>query len=106
MILINGSTKFVRLLIVFTSIVSIELFAADLLVINADIRTSDPLMLSADAIAVKDGKFLAVGTSSEILTLKSKNTEIIDAQGKTVLPGFVDSHTQCGLYLQRLMGTR
>ncbi len=93
MILTNGLAKFVRLIIVLTLIISVELFAADLLVINADVRTSDPLMLSADAIAVKDGKFFAVGTSSEILTLKSKDTEIIDAQGKTVLPGFVDSHT-------------
>ena len=50
MILINGLTKFVRLILILTSIVSVELFAADLLVINADIRTSDPLMLSADGL--------------------------------------------------------
>ncbi|MCW3979700.1 MAG: amidohydrolase [Candidatus Bathyarchaeota archaeon] len=46
----------------------------------------------AEAVAVKDGKILAVGKSHEINLLKGVNTEVLDLGGKTVLPGLIDSH--------------
>ncbi|MEM9018673.1 MAG: amidohydrolase, partial [Verrucomicrobiota bacterium] len=46
----------------------------------------------AEAIAIKDGRILAVGTKEEVLQAKGDDTELIDLQGKTMLPGFVDSH--------------
>lgn len=52
----------------------------------------DPAFSVAAAVAVKDGKFVAVGTSEEIRALKSSGTQEFDLQGQTVLPGFNDTH--------------
>lgn len=65
--------------------------AADLLVINAKIYTVDENFSTAEAVAIKDGKFLAVGTSKE-LQEKFDATEVVDAAGKTILPGLIDAH--------------
>ena len=65
----------------------------DLIVFNADIRTSDANSPIAQAFAVKKGKFIAIGTNQEIQSLGKENTQQIDAQGLSVLPGFIDSHT-------------
>ncbi|MBL4726844.1 MAG: amidohydrolase [Rhizobiaceae bacterium] len=46
----------------------------------------------AEAVAVADGKILAVGALAEIMTHKGENTKIFDLDGRTMLPGFVDSH--------------
>ena len=67
--------------------------APDLILINADIRTADPKRMTAQAIAIKDGKFFAIGSSLEIEKLKDKDTKVLDVEGKTILPGFIDSHT-------------
>tara|TARA_Y100000588_G_scaffold372262_1_gene444603 strand:+ start:139 stop:1842 length:1704 start_codon:yes stop_codon:yes gene_type:complete len=67
--------------------------APDLIIINADIRTADPKRMTAEAIAIKDGKFFAIGSSLEIEKLKDKDTKVLDVEGKTILPGFIDSHT-------------
>jgi len=65
----------------------------DLIVINADIRTSNRSQMTAESLAIKDGKFFAIGDSSEIIELRDENTIVVDAEGKTILPGFIDSHT-------------
>lgn len=65
--------------------------AADLLVINAKIYTVDEEFSTAEAVAIKDGKFLAVGTTEE-LQEKYDATEVVDAAGKTILPGLIDAH--------------
>jgi predicted amidohydrolase YtcJ len=63
----------------------------DSIIINANIYTVDNYFSKAEAFAVKDGKFLAVGTSSEIQSkYASENT--IDVKGKTIVPGFIDAH--------------
>ena len=67
--------------------------APDLIVINADVRTSDPNQNRAQAFAVKDSKFTAIGSSQMINQMAGENTVVIDADGKTIVPGFVDSHT-------------
>ena len=66
--------------------------APDLIIVNADIRTADPKQITAQAIAIKDGKFFALGSSLQIEKLKDKDTKVLDAEGKTILPGFIDSH--------------
>lgn len=68
----------------------------DLIVVNADIRTSDPARPAAQAFAVTDGKFVAVGTKEDIRQLAGDDTEVIDAGGASVLPGFIDGHTHIG----------
>jgi predicted amidohydrolase YtcJ len=65
---------------------------ADLVVTNAKVYTVDSRMPRAEAFAVKDGRFLAVGTSSEMQGLIGRGTETLDAKGMTIVPGFIDCH--------------
>ncbi|HUO91408.1 MAG TPA: amidohydrolase [Rhizomicrobium sp.] len=64
----------------------------DLIVVNATIHTVDTALPRAEAFAVRDGKFVAVGNSDEIRSLAGKGTEIFDARGMTIVPGFIDCH--------------
>lgn len=76
----------------------------DLLVVNAKVYTVDDDFSTAEAFAVKEGKFVAVGSSEE-LQEKYKAKETIDAQGKAVYPGLIDAHAHffgLGMQLQRV----
>jgi predicted amidohydrolase YtcJ len=66
---------------------------ADLVVHNAKVLTVDAKFSTAAAVAVKDGKILFVGPGAEALKLKGDGTRIIDAGGKVVMPGLMDSHS-------------
>jgi predicted amidohydrolase YtcJ len=55
--------------------------------------TMDPAIPSASAIAVRGQHILAVGSDDDVLNLKGAATEIVDAGGQTVTPGFVDAHS-------------
>jgi predicted amidohydrolase YtcJ len=67
-------------------------FAADTIVINANVITVDSAHPAAQAFAIDNGRFTAVGTNAEILKLKTPSTKVIDLKGKTVTPGFNDAH--------------
>lgn len=84
--------------------------AVDLIIHNAKIYTVDTEFSNAEAFAIRDGKFVAVGTSEEIQQ-KYNATETLDANGKTVLPGLIDAHCHfygLGLFKQSvdLVGTK
>lgn len=64
----------------------------DLILVNGKIHTMDSVSPRAEAAAVKDGRFVKVGSNEEILKLKTDNAEVIDLDGKLVVPGFNDSH--------------
>jgi len=64
----------------------------DLLVLNGRVYTVDSRQPTAEAFAVKDGRFIAVGSTTDIRALAGVNTKIFDAQQVTVVPGFNDSH--------------
>lgn len=64
----------------------------DLIVHHAKIYTVDADFSMAEAFAVKDGKFVAVGAESDIMEHYTA-TEVVDAQGKAVYPGFMDGHS-------------
>ncbi|MDB5307609.1 MAG: putative TIM-barrel fold metal-dependent hydrolase [Gemmataceae bacterium] len=66
---------------------------ADLIVRRAKVVTIDAKFGVAEAVAVKGGRIVAVGSDREILRRKGPRTRVIDAAGKTVLPGLYDSHT-------------
>lgn len=66
---------------------------ADLIVTNAKVHTVDEQQPRASAFAVKDGKFLAVGDAADIAGFRGENTRVLDAMGRTVIPGLNDSHT-------------
>lgn len=66
--------------------------APDYIVTNAHIVTVDGDFSIAEAMAVKDGRFSAVGTDEAVLASAGPGTRIIDLGGQTVLPGFNDTH--------------
>ena len=65
---------------------------ADLALINANVRTMNPLQPFAQAVAIKKNRILKVGTNQEIRTLIGKDTKVISLDGKTVVPGLIDTH--------------
>ena len=65
---------------------------ADLYIRNADIHTFDPQTPRAEALAVKNGVILATGREADLAGLAGPETRVVDLQGKTVLPGFIDAH--------------
>jgi predicted amidohydrolase YtcJ len=67
-------------------------FSADTIVINANVITVDKDHPFAQAFAIDNGRFTAVGTNAEILKLKTASTKVIDLKGETVTPGFNDVH--------------
>jgi predicted amidohydrolase YtcJ len=100
------SISFLTLAILFTSCKQ----QADLIVHNAVVYTVDSAFSTAESFAVKDGKFIAIGSAEEIQN-KYNATETVDAGGKSVYPGFIDSHCHyygygAGLQQVDLVGTR
>jgi hypothetical protein len=65
---------------------------ADLVVVNARVYTVDDARPRAEAFAVQNGRFVAIGTTAEIRALARPGTQVIDAAGMTVTPGFIDTH--------------
>ncbi|MFW9786596.1 MAG: amidohydrolase [Candidatus Thorarchaeota archaeon] len=66
---------------------------ADLVVFNGNIITMDAQKPTANALAVKSYKVLAVGGEEEVMDLIPNAKRVIDLGGKTVIPGFIDAHT-------------
>ena len=66
--------------------------SADLIVIDAKVHTMDEQHPEATAFAVKDGTFVAVGTDAEMTAWGGPGTRVIDAHGRTIIPGLNDSH--------------
>ena len=65
---------------------------ADVVWRNGKIVTVDSHFSIAEAMAVRNGRFLAVGSNSEIRKYTGNSTRVVDLHGKTVIPGFEDSH--------------
>jgi predicted amidohydrolase YtcJ len=85
--------------------------AAELIVHNAVIHTANDARPRVEAAAVRGGRFVVVGSNAEALKLVGTGTRVIDAGGKTVVPGLQDAHghfTGLGASLQvlRLRGTK
>jgi hypothetical protein len=64
---------------------------ADVIYTGGDIVTINDSQPTAEAIAVKDGKIVAVGTKANVLKHKGAATKMVDLRGKTLLPGFIDA---------------
>src|SRR5690242_192370 len=65
---------------------------ATLVLVHGKIWTENPKQPEAEAVAVEGEHILAVGTSAEMMRLAGKDTRVIDAHGRRVLPGFNDAH--------------
>ncbi len=85
----------VPLILVMISCANLKKEKADAIIKNATIYTVNDNFTKAEALAVKDGKFLAVGNKRTILK-KYTSDQIIDLEGKYIYPGFIDPH--CHFY--------
>ncbi|MGE0126604.1 MAG: amidohydrolase [Blastocatellales bacterium] len=72
---------------------STEAAIADTIYTNGLIITVNDAQPSADAVAVKDGKILAVGARDDVMRHQGPSTEVVDLNGRTMIPGFVDGHS-------------
>jgi len=71
---------------------------ADLILSNGLVRSFDPRQPLAQAVAVRNGKILALGSNTNIHGYRSEHTTLIDLKGRALLPGFIDAH-QHQLYM-------
>jgi len=76
----------------FLAVASQAQAQADLILTNGKIATMTKEGQFVQALAVKDGKVLATGSNAQVLKLKRDSTQVIDAGGRTVIPGLNDSH--------------
>ncbi len=65
---------------------------ADVIIMNGRIATQDERRSFASAAAIKDGRFIAVGSDKDVMAHHGEKTQVIDVQGRTVIPGLNDSH--------------
>ena len=76
--------------------------SVDSIIFNANVYTVNNDFGKAEAFAVKDGKFVEIGTAIDIQS-KYTSVNVVDAQGKTIVPGFIDAHCHfLGLGLDQL----
>jgi hypothetical protein len=69
-----------------------EKVIADTVYKNGFVYTVDSVLSRAEAFAVKDGKFVAVGSNDDMKAFTGKNTRVVNLKGKMVMPGLIDSH--------------
>lgn len=70
---------------------------------HANVITMNPDMPRADAFAVSDGRFCFVGADDQIGTFSSHRVQRVDLSGRTVLPGFIETHNHHSIYAMYLM---
>ena len=70
----------------------------DLIVVNGNIVTMDAGMNRYQAMAVRQGRIVVLGSNAEIRALRGPKTEVLDVNGRMVLPGLIDSHTHPHLW--------
>jgi predicted amidohydrolase YtcJ len=84
--------SFITIFTLFSCQENKNIEVADLIVTNAKVAVMDKNNTITEAIAIKDGKVLATGSNDVILKHKGNKTQLIDANGKTLIPGLNDSH--------------
>ncbi len=87
--------KLLPILLVLLSGCELMKEKVDLVIFNAKVYTVDDSFSEAQAFAVQDGKFIAVGTTEEIRDVYTSD-QLIDADGRTITPGLIDAH--CHFY--------
>ena len=80
------------LVLSFCALTHAQRFDADLVIVNANVRTMNPAQKNARSIAVSGSKIIAIGSDADTKPLIGANTKVIDAKGKLVVPGFNDAH--------------
>ena len=70
---------------------------------NGTIITVNENQPTVEAVLIENGKIIKVGSKDEVFELKDSETELVDLEGKTMLPGFIDSHSHITAVAQTLM---
>ena len=65
---------------------------ADLILFNGQFNTVDRDNPQASAVAIREGRFVTVGTDAQAMALRGPGTQVIDLKGRCVIPGLNDSH--------------
>ena len=78
------------------------MLGSDIAILNANVVTLNPKQFKAQALAIKDGRIVAVGSNNEIGKYVNSQTKLLDAKCKTVVPGFVDCHVHMTSFGQQL----
>ena len=79
----------------------------DLILVNGDVHTMDASLRRVQALAIRNSRILAMGTTNEIRFLAGPNTQIVDARGRVVLPALIDGHTHPTLWgVQHWLGAK
>lgn len=84
----------------FATVLALSLMAAstasaqqaDTILVNGNVLTVDAAFSTHEALAVRDGRIVAVGRSADVAKLAGPSTRRIDLRGRTVIPGLIDSH--------------
>jgi predicted amidohydrolase YtcJ len=69
-----------------------DLDVPDLVLVGGTVITVDPAVPDAEAVAIRDGRILAVGSTDEIREMAGPSTEVVELDGRVVLPGFIEGH--------------
>lgn len=72
--------------------------AAERVFLNGRVITMNAVVPEAEAIAVRDGRIVGVGSSGSVQDLVVRGTEVVDLRGRTVVPGFIESHSHLLMY--------
>jgi len=72
---------------------TIDASRPEVALVNGRVLTMDEELPRAEAFAIKNGRFVAIGTNDDVRNLIDHNTEVIDAGDMTVTPGFIDAHS-------------
>ncbi len=75
---------------------SVPTAGAEQIYLGGPILTMDDAQPQAQAVAVAGGRIVAVGTQAQVMALRGARTQVVDLQGRTLIPGFVDPHSHLG----------
>ena len=88
----NSASFGLVLALLSTSGAALAQQSADTVVTNGQILTVDASFGIVEALAIKDGRIVARGTSAEMRRYAGRDTKVIDVAGATVIPGLIDNH--------------
>ncbi len=91
--LLSLLTVFLLVMLPFAAMAQDATQKADHILTNGKFYTVEAQAPNAEAVAIRNGRFLAVGSLDEVSVHKGDDTTMIDLEGKFVMPGFIDAHT-------------
>ena len=91
---INKTQTFILVIVLFITGCSSEktCIESDLVLVNTKIYTANPKNPTAEALAIKNGKFVFIGTNTEAQNFNCGESKLLDLEGSFVYPGFIDAH--------------